>query len=81
MNASDSGPVPQELKRVESVGGRPADLTVPAALVSRATTDPEGTFLIHGDQAVTFGQMETRAEAWLRPFTVSVSSPGIGCPS
>ena len=63
MNASGSGPVPKKTKRVESVGGRPADLTVPAALASRATTDPEGTFLIHGDEAVTFGQMETRAEA------------------
>ena len=46
-----------------AVGGPPADLTVPAALASRATADPEGTFLIHGDEAVTFGQMETRAEA------------------
>ena len=63
MNASDSGPVPKKPKGVESVGGRPADLTVPAALASRATMDPEGTFLIHGDEAVTFGQMETRSEA------------------
>ena len=46
-----------------AVGGPPADLTVPAALASRATADPEGTFLIHGDETVTFGQMETRAEA------------------
>ena len=63
MKASDSGPVPKKPKRVGSVGGRPADLTVPAALASRATMDPEGTFLIHGDEAVTFGQMETRSEA------------------
>jgi len=40
-----------------------ADLTVPAALASRATTDPEGSFLIFEDEVVTFGQMETRAEA------------------
>ena len=63
MNASDSGPVPENSKRAESVAGRPAHLTIPAHLASRATTDPEGTFLIHGDEAVTFGQMETRAEA------------------
>jgi len=36
---------------------------VAAALASRATTDPERTFLIYKDETVTFGQMETRAEA------------------
>ena len=63
MNTSDSGPAPEKSKRVESVGGPLAHLTIPAALASRATTDPEGTFLIHGDESFTFGQMETRAEA------------------
>jgi len=46
---------------------------VPAALASRATTDPEGTFLIHRDQTVTFGQMETRSEA----LAASLSGLGI----
>ena len=55
MNASDSDPAPDKSKRVESVGGRSADLTLPAALVARATTDPEDVFLIHGDESVTFG--------------------------
>ncbi len=63
MNASDSVPVPPSSKEVESVVRRSADLTVAAALASRATTDPEGTFLIFEDDTVTFGQMETRAEA------------------
>ena len=63
MNASDSDPVPDKSKRAESVGGRSPDLTLPAALASRATTDPEDVFLIHGDESVTFGQLETRAEA------------------
>ncbi len=61
MSASDSPPVPDS--EVQPVGGRPADLTLPAALAARATRDPEGTFLIFEDEAVTFGQMETRAEA------------------
>jgi len=63
VNASDSVPAPGKSKEVGSVGGRSADLTLPAALASRATTDPEGTFLIFEDEVVTFGQMETRAEA------------------
>ena len=63
MNASDSPPVPENSKGVESVGKGSTDLTLPAALASRATTDPEATFLIFGEEAVTFGQMETRAEA------------------
>ena len=61
MNASDS--VPGRSQEGESGGGRPADLTVAAALASRGTADPEGAFLIFGDETVTFGQMETRAEA------------------
>ena len=63
MNASDSGPVPAKSKEVEAVGGRSGDLTLPAALATRATADPEGTFLIFKDEVVTFGEMETRAEA------------------
>jgi len=55
VNASDSDPVPDEATRVDSVGGRSADLTLPAALASRATTNPEDVFLIHGDESVTFG--------------------------
>ena len=62
MNGSDADPVPDKSKRVESVAGRSADLTLPAALASRATTDPDDVFLIHGDESVTFGQLETRAE-------------------
>ena len=63
VNTSDSDPVPDESKRIESIGRRPADLTLPAALTSRATTDPEDVFRIHGDESVTFGQLKTRAEA------------------
>ena len=63
MSASDSAPVPEKSKGAETAAGRWADLTVPAALASRATTDPEGAFLIFEDETVTFGQMETRAEA------------------
>jgi len=73
VSASDSGSLPKKSKRVDSVRGRPADLTVAAALASRATTDPEGTFLIHRDQTVTFGQMETRSEA----LAASLSGLGI----
>ena len=61
MKASDSVPVPPSSKDGES--GRSAGLTVPGALASRATTDPEGTFLIFRDETVTFGQLESRAEA------------------
>ena len=63
MDASDSVPVPEESKRAKWGGGRPADLTVSAALALRATMDPEGVFLVFEDQTVTFGQLETRAEA------------------
>ncbi len=62
MSDPDSPPVPDS-REVQPVGGRAADLTLPAALAARATMDPEGTFLIFEDEAVTFGQMETRAEA------------------
>ena len=48
---------------------------MPAALASRAAADPEGTFLIHGDEVVTFGQMETRAEA----LAASLHGLGIEC--
>ena len=63
MNDSDSVPVRARSKEVDSVAGRSGDLTLPAALASRATMDPEGTFLIFKDEVVTFGEMETRAEA------------------
>ena len=64
MDVSDSVPVPERPKeKIEPSGGRPIDLTVPAALALRATMDPEGVFMIFGDEGVTFGQMESRAEA------------------
>ena len=63
MNATDSVPVPEKSKGVDSIGGRSDDLTLPAALQSRGTTDPQGTFLIFKAEVVTFGEMETRAEA------------------
>lgn len=37
--------------------------TVASVLGSRATSDPEGTFLIHGKGVLTFGQVESDAEA------------------
>ena len=45
------------------MGGRSGDRTLAAALASRATTNPEDPFVIFEDEVVTFGQMETRAEA------------------
>ena len=63
MKVSDSGSSPKSSKGADSVGGWSVGLTIAAALAARATTDPEGTFLISGDETVTFGQVETRAEA------------------
>ena len=42
---------------------RGPDHTVASVLTSRATSDPEGVFLLHDDEIVTFGQMESWAEA------------------
>ena len=57
------------------MGGRAGDLTLAAALASRATTDPEDPFVIFEDEVVTFGQMETRAEA------LAASLQGLGIES
>jgi acyl-CoA synthetase (AMP-forming)/AMP-acid ligase II len=43
-------------------------LSVAASLANRATRDPEGAFLLHQDQIITFGQVETRAEALAASF-------------
>ena len=43
--------------------GRVAGQSVAAVLSARATSDPEGVFLVLEDHEVTFGQMESRAEA------------------
>ncbi|MEZ4417824.1 MAG: class I adenylate-forming enzyme family protein [Gemmatimonadota bacterium] len=40
-----------------------ADLTVAAALASRATSSPEDPFLVFGNDVLTYGQVEMRAEA------------------
>ena len=37
--------------------------SVAGALAARATTDPEGVFLVCSEGEVTFGQLESRAEA------------------
>lgn len=44
-------------------GERHRGLTVASCLANRATTDPEATFLIAGEQAVSFGLVDARAEA------------------
>ena len=43
--------------------GRVAGQTVAAVLSARATSDPEGVFLVLENAEVTFGQMESQAEA------------------
>jgi fatty-acyl-CoA synthase len=37
--------------------------TIPSALTTRATTDPEAVYLRMGDDTVTFGQVESQSEA------------------
>lgn len=49
------------------------DLTIASALSARATSDPEGVFLVLDDDVVTFGQVESRAEA----LAASLHSLGI----
>ncbi|MBI4540653.1 MAG: AMP-binding protein [Gemmatimonadetes bacterium] len=44
-------------------GERYRGLTVASCLANRATTDPEATFLLAGDQALSFGLVDARAEA------------------
>jgi fatty-acyl-CoA synthase len=48
--------------------------TIASVLAQRATTDPERPFLIHGDGFLTFGQVESRAEA----LAAGLHSLGIG---
>ncbi len=48
-------------------------MTVAAALANRATRDPEGVFLLHGDTSTSFGEVETRADA----LAASLHSLGI----
>ncbi len=43
--------------------GRVPNQSVASVLAARATTDPEGVFLVLNDEQVTFGQLESRAEA------------------
>jgi fatty-acyl-CoA synthase len=38
-------------------------MTIAAAMANRATRDPGGSFLLHHGETVTFGQVETRADA------------------
>ncbi len=37
--------------------------TVASALTTRATSDPERDFLLHGDEVLTYGQVESQSEA------------------
>jgi acyl-CoA synthetase (AMP-forming)/AMP-acid ligase II len=48
-------------------------MSIAASLANRATRDPEGAFLLHQDQLITFGQVETRSDA----LAASFSSLGI----
>lgn len=43
-------------------------LTVASALAHRATTDPERPFLLSGDRVLTYGQLDSRAEALAAGF-------------
>jgi len=43
-------------------------MSVSASLANRATRDPERTFLLHQDQPITFGQVETRSDALAASF-------------
>ncbi len=44
-------------------------MSIAASLASRSTRDPEGTFLVHQNQVITFGQVETRADALAASFS------------
>lgn len=49
--------------------GRPVSgMTIAAVLANRATRDPEGAFLFHQDQVVTFGQVDMRSDALAASF-------------
>jgi acyl-CoA synthetase (AMP-forming)/AMP-acid ligase II len=49
---------------VESVAG----MSIAAALANRALSDPEGAFLLHSDEVVTFGEVEARSDALAASF-------------
>jgi len=53
---------------------RTEGLTVAAALATRATTDPERPYVVFGDQVLTYGQTEIRADA----LAASLAGLGIG---
>ena len=55
--------------------GRIVGQSVAGALSARATSDPEGVFLVLDDDHVTFGQLESRAEA------LAASLAGLGIES
>ena len=44
------------------------DLSIAASLASRATQDPGRTFLLHQDRPITYGQVESQAEALAAAF-------------
>jgi fatty-acyl-CoA synthase len=44
------------------------NMSIAASLANRATHDPEGAFLLHQDQLITFGQVETRSDALAAAF-------------
>lgn len=48
-------------------------MSIAASLANRATRDPERTFLLHQDQLITYGQVESRADA----MAASLSSLGL----
>ena len=48
-------------------------MSIAACLANRATRDPGRTFLLHQDRLITFGQVESRADA----MAASLSSLGI----
>ena len=49
--------------------GRVKGMSIAASLANRATSDPEGAFLLYQDQVITFGQMETRSDAMAASFS------------
>ena len=60
-------------ERTEKGARRGPDHTVASVLTSRATSDPEGVFLLHDDEIVTFGQMES----WAESLAASLAGLGI----
>lgn len=52
------------MAQLEGVGG----MTIAAALANRAISDPEGAFLLHQDEVITFGQVESRSDSLAASF-------------